>query len=554
MASMSAEVPVKQEKQHWPSAAAAEARPLTVASRARPLAGLDVRDTLAGLGALKPRHERYEILSSLACGQFGEVLIAVDTVLNRKVAIKAHVHGEAAARELLTYSVMAAYPHQNVAVLLDYFWHTDKQIVNKFRTVHELCDTDWWAMYKSLGGHVGLAERPWAEGMQGAAEGIGHIHRLGLVHGDVTLKNVLLKGGTAVVTDFGTAMSAHTLLGKDVSYHCRTFYAASPESLLSAERVWSATDVWSLGVCGLCLHFASCPWMAKAHNAEFETAALDCMLGSLCEAITEGTLPGHKEMQGWTEFAKSCSTQNAYRAKQPPAFSSWERLKTEFPMYRGSESPVVFRLLAAILQLCPAKRPSAGDIALGCAQILTKGDCDVIQTASAPMLQLGAAPMGQAASHGSESVAYVEQHGDRPAIGDGKPASRDTESQADGDGPTWGGERHPESCAVACACSANCGFPLCRAAARRNKLKRTSSDTVVERVAICTSFADMFRSLSSKPLCARCMCQCCSSPRNGLAKANRFCSRHRHLADGLITEEHFIAGFVFWGLSLLGGR
>ena len=70
------------------------------------------------------------------------------------------------------------------------------------------------------------------------------MHKLSIVHADVSLKNVLFKGDRVVVTDFGTAMSAHSII---VPGNITTLPFASPENLLGGGAKLPSMDVWAFG-------------------------------------------------------------------------------------------------------------------------------------------------------------------------------------------------------------------------------------------------------------------------------------------------------------------
>ena len=71
---------------------------------------------------MRSHAQRYKKLKVLGGGSYGEVWVAIDTVTNQKVAIKIQeAENSSSAKELMVYSLLSSYPHQNVAVLLDFF-------------------------------------------------------------------------------------------------------------------------------------------------------------------------------------------------------------------------------------------------------------------------------------------------------------------------------------------------------------------------------------------------------------------------------------------------
>ena len=75
----------------------------------------------AYLLSLQRRHTRYNVLGLLQEGGKGRVYVAIDQITNKRVVIKRQLHDQDAAQEMLAYSIFAAFPHQNVMAMLDYF-------------------------------------------------------------------------------------------------------------------------------------------------------------------------------------------------------------------------------------------------------------------------------------------------------------------------------------------------------------------------------------------------------------------------------------------------
>ncbi|MGC4117027.1 MAG: protein kinase [Myxococcales bacterium] len=143
---------------------------------------------------------RYLTLRSLGAGGHGEVFVAYDLQLERKVALKllwAHETG-GKAQLLHEAQAMASLSHPNVVAVHDVGEHESGVFL---------------AMDFVDGGDVHrwlrAAKRSWREILQvflAAGKGLAAAHEKGLVHRDIKPANVLLSAdGVARITDFGIA-------------------------------------------------------------------------------------------------------------------------------------------------------------------------------------------------------------------------------------------------------------------------------------------------------------------------------------------------------------
>jgi len=150
--------------------------------------------------ALPDRIGRYEIKDTLGAGGMGTVLLAVDPVLGRKVALKVlHPDGrndnETTRRRLLREAQgIAQLVHEHVVVVHEIGTHDDRVFL---------------AMEHVAGQTLGKWQvgRPWAELVATyvkAGRGLAAAHDAGLVHRDFKPDNVLIgDDGRVRVTDFG---------------------------------------------------------------------------------------------------------------------------------------------------------------------------------------------------------------------------------------------------------------------------------------------------------------------------------------------------------------
>jgi formylglycine-generating enzyme required for sulfatase activity len=188
---------------------------------------------------------RYKIEGTLGQGGMGAVMLATDTRLDRKVAIK-RILGEAAGnrmavnRFLTEAKSIAALNHQNIVQIYDYGRAKDGPFL-----IMEYVD----------GGSLLDRCREGALPLEDAVEltcqlcdGLAKAHDLGIIHRDIKPANVLLtRDGTPKLTDFGLAKAeagdrGQTMTGAVLG----TPDFMPPEQRRDASLVDARSDLWSL--------------------------------------------------------------------------------------------------------------------------------------------------------------------------------------------------------------------------------------------------------------------------------------------------------------------
>jgi tetratricopeptide (TPR) repeat protein len=189
----------------------------------------------------------YEILSPIGSGGMGEVYRACDTRLQRNVAIKilhADTSGDTWRRLLREARAAAALSHPSIVTI-----YSVEEVTNQCFIVMELVDG------ASLADRLARAPLDLSElceiGAQ-ISDALAAAHALGIVHHDVTPRNILLApGGRAKLADFGLSRAVEprnlalesTRTGPQIA---GTVHYMSPEQA-RGEACTSGTDIFSLG-------------------------------------------------------------------------------------------------------------------------------------------------------------------------------------------------------------------------------------------------------------------------------------------------------------------
>ncbi len=187
---------------------------------------------------------QYRVIEKLGAGGMGEVFLAEDTKLDRKVALKflpehLALEGEVKARFLQEAKAAAAFTHPNVCSIHDVQEHDGRMfIVMEYvdgQTLRDKKDSLSITQIVEIGAQI--------------ADGLAAAHQQGIVHRDIKSENIMLrKDGIAQITDFGLAKlrGVASRLTKEGSTLGTTGYM-SPEQALGHD-VDHRSDIFSLGV------------------------------------------------------------------------------------------------------------------------------------------------------------------------------------------------------------------------------------------------------------------------------------------------------------------
>jgi len=191
---------------------------------------------------------RYELQRMLAQGGMAEVWLAIDTTLDRKVAVKwlkpALASDEIVAERFRREAIAAAsLNHPNIVAVHDVFEQDGRQAVVmqlvEGKSLRQVLDTQK-RLSPELTCHIGSC----------VAAALDHAHSAGFVHRDVKPGNIMMTSdGRVLLTDFGIAkglQSAETDLTHD-NIMMGTAKYLSPEQV-RGKRLDGRADLYSLGL------------------------------------------------------------------------------------------------------------------------------------------------------------------------------------------------------------------------------------------------------------------------------------------------------------------
>ena len=190
---------------------------------------------------------RYQLRQRIGGGSMGDVWRALDTVLGREVAVKILLpalldDAGFAARFHTEARVLAALSHPGIVSVFDYGEADDPRtafLVMELITGRPLSDL--------LDESAPLSEATTLTVVAQTLEALQAAHDRGIVHRDVKPANLMLRGGSVVVTDFGVARTADArrLTAADVVLGTAV-YAAPEQARHTA--VTAAADQYAVGV------------------------------------------------------------------------------------------------------------------------------------------------------------------------------------------------------------------------------------------------------------------------------------------------------------------
>ncbi|MCL4845881.1 MAG: protein kinase [Acidobacteria bacterium] len=182
----------------------------------------------------------YRVLSSLGSGGMGEVCLAEDTRLGRRVAIKTLLVGDAMDdhhAELLAEARAAArLSHRHIAAVYDVLeWDGRLHLVMEY--------VEGVPLSQRLGPQA-LPTRDFLTLAAAICDAVGHAHAHGVVHCDLKPANVIIqRDGTPKVLDFGLARIIDSMTRTSASIHAASPSPRPPAPAVRGTLAYMAPEV-----------------------------------------------------------------------------------------------------------------------------------------------------------------------------------------------------------------------------------------------------------------------------------------------------------------------
>jgi serine/threonine-protein kinase len=188
-------------------------------------------------------HDRFKLLEKCGTGGSGEVYIATDLRLKRRVAVKRTRRDtkgdrrDRAQRLLREAEYLCLSAHPNVVVVHDVLESEDSVTI-----VMEFIEG---LPFSSLYARRRLEEEECLAYLRQLLGAVASVHAAGIVHRDIQPRNVLVTaGGLLKLTDFGLAakpLDPDARAGGTIGY-------MAPEALRKGGRIWKGLDIYGMGM------------------------------------------------------------------------------------------------------------------------------------------------------------------------------------------------------------------------------------------------------------------------------------------------------------------
>jgi formylglycine-generating enzyme required for sulfatase activity/serine/threonine protein kinase len=333
---------------------------------------------------------RYKIEKTLGKGGMGEVLLATDMRLDRKVAIK-RILGDAAQsrtavhRFLTEAKSIAALNHPNVVQIYDYGRAKDGPFL-----IMEYVETS--LLDRCRDGALPLEEA--IDLVCQLCDGLGRAHAAGIIHRDIKPANVLLTtDGIPKLTDFGLAKAESADTGMTMAGAVLgTLDFMPPEQRRDAALTDARSDLWSLAATLYQMVTGKSPKIIKFNDVP---KGLQDVLGKALEDSKESRYQNAKEFREALLASKLASSQGEVELEQGACPSCGTKNPTNRKFCRQCAASLEVPCLS-----CNSKMPMWEQVCDSCG---TKQD-DLLEMRRQKMAAEQADAEGQLKSHEFEKA------------------------------------------------------------------------------------------------------------------------------------------------------
>lgn len=187
--------------------------------------------------------DRYRVIRKVGEGSAGHVFQAIDTVLERLVAIKflrqKHPTEETGRKSWQEARLMSQLNHPNIAQIYE-IGELDSQKFIVMEWVDGVLLTVAWK---------GLPLQQRLRIFLAVLDAVAVAHRRGIVHRDIKPSNILVTSELKPkVLDFGIAIETHSLESIEQGLYRGTPAYSAPEQISQPVKIVPATDVFALGI------------------------------------------------------------------------------------------------------------------------------------------------------------------------------------------------------------------------------------------------------------------------------------------------------------------
>ncbi|ADM11049.1 Spk1-like Ser/Thr protein kinase [Encephalitozoon intestinalis ATCC 50506] len=157
------------------------------------------------------------------------------SAIGEEVAVKvASRRGRSGGMVYREMKMLSSFHHENIVKVVDKF-----ESANHVYIVEELCDLNLVSFLNEYEVDEDVALKI----LRMILCGLRHIHSMGVIHRDLKLGNILLKGNTVKICDFGLSCYAE----ENSNEFCGTMDYLAPE-VIEGRKYSQGVDIWSAGI------------------------------------------------------------------------------------------------------------------------------------------------------------------------------------------------------------------------------------------------------------------------------------------------------------------